>query len=51
MNSIDVSKLVGVKSSHVNFDRTGLFSVLYRNVRISIMEFADGEIELEFSTT
>ena len=51
INSIDVSTLVGVKSSHANFDRTGLFSLLYLNVRISIMEFADREIGLEFSTT
>ena len=38
------------KSSAANFGSIGLFSVLYRNVRISLMEFADGEIELEFST-
>ena len=48
---MDASTLVGLKSSHSNFDRTGLFSLLYLNVRISIMEFADREIGLEFSTT
>ncbi len=51
INSVDDSMLVGVKSLDVNFDKIGSISVLYLNVRISIIEFADGEIGFDCSTT